>query len=244
MGMISARRNGGHPSRCRHFSPGGGWVASPFLATPLPRAGPTYGGHMRRVKTARMTEQMNDGGAGAPKRGWFTRLKEGLSRSSAKLTEGISGIFTKRKLDDATLEELEELLIQADLGPATAAKLTAELARTRFGKEVLGRRGAAARWPTMIAQILRARGQAAALLARAQAAGGAGGRRQRHRQDHDHRQAGRAVARGGPVGDGRGRRHLPRRRGRAAAGLGRARRLPGGHRASPAPTPPASPSTR
>ncbi|MDR6294214.1 fused signal recognition particle receptor [Inquilinus ginsengisoli] len=83
-----------------------------------------------------MTEQTNDSGAGAPKKGWFTRLKEGLSRSSAKLTEGISSIFTKRKLDDATLEELEELLIQADLGPATAAKLTAELARTRFGKEV------------------------------------------------------------------------------------------------------------
>jgi fused signal recognition particle receptor len=83
-----------------------------------------------------MTEQMNDGGAGAPKKGWFARLKEGLSRSSAKLTEGISSIFTKRKLDDATLEELEELLIQADLGPATAAKLTAELSRTRFGKEV------------------------------------------------------------------------------------------------------------
>ncbi|WP_437383259.1 signal recognition particle-docking protein FtsY [Inquilinus limosus] len=85
-----------------------------------------------------MTDPMTDNGAGAPKKGWFTRLKEGLSRSSAKLTEGITSIFTKRKLDDATLEELEELLIQADLGPATAAKLTAELARTRFGKEVSG----------------------------------------------------------------------------------------------------------
>ena len=101
-----------------------------------------------------MTEQTNDSGAGAPKKGWFTRLKEGLSRSSAKLTEGISSIFTKRKLDDATLEELEELLIQADLGPATAAKLTAELARTRFGKEVSGdevRRALA----DHVAQILR-----------------------------------------------------------------------------------------
>ncbi|MGK9165548.1 signal recognition particle-docking protein FtsY [Inquilinus limosus] len=97
---------------------------------------------------------MTDNGAGAPKKGWFARLKEGLSRSSAKLTEGITGIFTKRKLDDATLEELEELLIQADLGPATAAKLTAELARTRFGKEVSGdevRRALA----DHVAQILR-----------------------------------------------------------------------------------------
>ncbi len=71
-----------------------------------------------------------------PKKGWFARLKEGLSKSSSKLTEGITGIFTKRKLDDEALEELEELLITADLGPITAAKVTAELARTRFGKEV------------------------------------------------------------------------------------------------------------
>ena len=71
-----------------------------------------------------------------PKKGWFARLKEGLSKSSSKLTDGITGIFTKRKLDDAALEELEELLITADLGPTTAAKVTAELARTRFGKEV------------------------------------------------------------------------------------------------------------
>ena len=71
-----------------------------------------------------------------PKKGWLARLKEGLSKSSSKLTEGITGIFTKRKLDDEALEELEELLITADLGPTTAAKVTAELARTRFGKEV------------------------------------------------------------------------------------------------------------
>ncbi len=68
--------------------------------------------------------------------GWFGRLKAGLTRSSAKLGEGIGGIFTKRKLDDGALEELEELLISADLGVATAAKLTAHLAETRFDKEV------------------------------------------------------------------------------------------------------------
>ena len=68
--------------------------------------------------------------------GWFGRLKAGLTRSSAKLGEGITGIFTKRKLDDAALEALEELLISADLGVATAAKLTAHLAETRFDKEV------------------------------------------------------------------------------------------------------------
>lgn len=70
--------------------------------------------------------------------GWFSRLRTGLSKSSSRLTDGISGIFTKRRLDDETLEALEELLITADLGPATAARLTANLARTRFGKEITG----------------------------------------------------------------------------------------------------------
>ncbi len=85
-----------------------------------------------------MTSQQTDDPADpqAEPRGWFARLKAGLSRSSSKLTDGIAGIFTKRKLDDEALEELEELLITADLGPSTAAKLTAELARTRFGKDV------------------------------------------------------------------------------------------------------------
>ena len=50
------------------------------------------------------------------KRGWFQRLKDGLSRSSSKLTTSITGIFTKRKLDRALLDELEEALIAADLG--------------------------------------------------------------------------------------------------------------------------------
>jgi fused signal recognition particle receptor len=70
------------------------------------------------------------------KGGWFQRLKSGLSRSSGKLGDGITGIFTKRRLDDQALEELEDLLITADLGVATAARLTANLAKTRFDKQV------------------------------------------------------------------------------------------------------------
>ncbi len=70
------------------------------------------------------------------KGGWLSRLRAGLSRSSGKLGDGIAGIFTKRKLDDEALEELEELLITSDLGVTTAARLTANLAKTRFNKEV------------------------------------------------------------------------------------------------------------
>ncbi len=71
-----------------------------------------------------------------PKRGWFGRLKAGLSRSSGKLKEQITGIFTKRKLDDDTLEELEDALIMADLGVETAAKVVEGLRKGRFGKEI------------------------------------------------------------------------------------------------------------
>jgi len=71
-----------------------------------------------------------------PKSGWLTRLVSGLSKSSTKLVTGISDIFTKRKLDDAALAELEDLLIAADLGASTAGKLTMALAKTRFGKDI------------------------------------------------------------------------------------------------------------
>ena len=67
---------------------------------------------------------------------WFQKLKSGLSKSSNKIVSSISSVITKRKLDDEALEELEETLIAADLGPATAAKLTASLAKSRFDKEV------------------------------------------------------------------------------------------------------------
>ena len=71
-----------------------------------------------------------------PRMGWMQRLRAGLSRSSGALTGSITGIFTKRKLDDETLEELEEALIMADLGVTTSARMTARIAEGRFGREV------------------------------------------------------------------------------------------------------------
>jgi fused signal recognition particle receptor len=68
--------------------------------------------------------------------GWFQRLKAGLTKTSARLSQDIAGIFTKRKLDATTLEELEELLIQADLGVDTAMRITAALAKGRHNKEI------------------------------------------------------------------------------------------------------------
>jgi fused signal recognition particle receptor len=68
--------------------------------------------------------------------GFFSRLKEGLSRSTQKLTENITAVFKKRRLDEAALEELEEILIASDLGTEVARRIIENFRRTRFGKEV------------------------------------------------------------------------------------------------------------
>jgi fused signal recognition particle receptor len=70
------------------------------------------------------------------RQGWFARLKAGLSKTSSRLTDGIAGLVTKRKLDQDALDELEELLIGADLGLETSARITAALAKGRFDKTV------------------------------------------------------------------------------------------------------------
>jgi len=74
--------------------------------------------------------------AEAQKPGFFSKLSSGLKRSSSKLSDGITGVFTKRKLDEKTLEELEDLLIMSDLGTAVARKVTANIAKDRFEKEI------------------------------------------------------------------------------------------------------------
>jgi fused signal recognition particle receptor len=72
----------------------------------------------------------------APPKTWFQRLKSGLTRTSSKLTDGITGLFTKRKLDGATLEDLEDLLIQADLGVETSGRIIDRISKGRFEKGI------------------------------------------------------------------------------------------------------------
>ena len=88
-------------------------------------------GKQQAVEQAQPAEEKSE-----EKKGFFKKLSEGLSKSSGKISTGITDIFTKKKLDDETLTQLEELLITADLGPATAAKLAAAVGKNRFGKEV------------------------------------------------------------------------------------------------------------
>jgi len=75
---------------------------------------------------------MND----TPKQSWWQRLSGGLKRTSASIGSAISELVSKRKLDAATLEELEELLIRADLGVDVAARIAAAIGEGRYDKQV------------------------------------------------------------------------------------------------------------
>ena len=74
--------------------------------------------------------------APAQKQSWWRRLTEGLRRTSSSLGAGITGLFTRRRLDAGTLEDLEDILVQADLGVATAMRITQTIGTGRFNREI------------------------------------------------------------------------------------------------------------
>ena len=68
---------------------------------------------------------------------WFEKLKSGLSKTSNNIVSGINDIISKRKLDEKSAQELEDLLISADLGAANSQYLVKKLVeKFRFSKEV------------------------------------------------------------------------------------------------------------
>ncbi|HYC26274.1 MAG TPA: signal recognition particle-docking protein FtsY [Roseiarcus sp.] len=77
-----------------------------------------------------------DGDSPASRSPWWSRLKSGLSRSSSAIGRGIGDIFSKGKLDAAALDDLENVLIQADLGPAAAGRVRQTISRGRYDKSI------------------------------------------------------------------------------------------------------------
>ena len=75
-------------------------------------------------------------GEAPPEPTFFERLKSGLAKSTAGLSDNLLGIFTKKKLDAATVVELEEALIRADMGTAQAKALAGAVARNRYDAEI------------------------------------------------------------------------------------------------------------
>ena len=69
----------------------------------------------------------------APKKGWFQRLTTGLTKSSRQFTDQVVSTFVKKPLDNDALDELEELLIQADLGVDASARIVEAFSLERFG---------------------------------------------------------------------------------------------------------------
>jgi fused signal recognition particle receptor len=69
--------------------------------------------------------------------GFWTRLTSGLARSASKLGDGIANL-TRRKLDAATLENLEDLLIESDLGIETSSRIIEAIRETRHDAELSG----------------------------------------------------------------------------------------------------------
>ncbi len=149
------------------------------------------------------------------KQSWMARLKAGLSKTSSNL----SLLFVGAKIDEDLYEELEAALLMSDAGMDATEFLLDGLRRKVKEDKLLDAAAVKAALKVLMIDLLLPAGKAAR-TGPPRAAGDDDRGRQRRRQDHHHRQAGQAHADVRPVGAaGRGR-HLPRRRARAADGLG------------------------
>lgn len=68
--------------------------------------------------------------------GFFSKLKNALSKTSSKIGNSIENLFVKKRLDEKTLEELEDLLICSDVGVEVSGKIISSLRKSKFDKEV------------------------------------------------------------------------------------------------------------
>src|SRR5436190_20723032 len=71
-----------------------------------------------------------------PKLSWWRRLSGGLKRTSSSLGSAVADLVTKRKLDSAMLEDIEDVLLRADLGTEVAARIAKAVCVGRYDKEI------------------------------------------------------------------------------------------------------------
>ncbi len=114
------------------------WMQQPAKPAPEPEPEPEDDDPTNKVTVGKTVEAKQARVAPAPevKLPWFQRLQVGMRRSAKELSNNISGVFTKRKLDEDTLQDLEDVLLRADLGMETAMRVTDTLSATRHGREV------------------------------------------------------------------------------------------------------------
>ncbi len=164
---------------------------------------------------------MNDTTTETPKLSWWRRLSSGLKRTSSSLGTAVADLVTKRKLDRAMLEDIEDVLLRADLGTEVAARIAEAVGAGRYDKAITADEVKTV-VATEVEKVLAPVAKPLAVDAAQGAVRHSRGRRQRLRQDHHHRQARGEICRRRPQGDAGGRRHVSRRRHRAAQDLGRA----------------------
>src|SRR5947207_15559350 len=70
------------------------------------------------------------------KQSWWRRLSSGLKRTSSSLGTAVADLVTKRKLDRAMLEEIEDVLLRADLGTEVAARIRQAVGTGRYGRAI------------------------------------------------------------------------------------------------------------
>ncbi|MFG1477098.1 signal recognition particle-docking protein FtsY [Xanthobacter sp. V4C-4] len=75
-------------------------------------------------------------GDATPRKSFWARLTSGLARTASSLGQGIADLVTKRKLDAETLEDLEDILIRADLGVETAMRIVEAVGKGRHDKMI------------------------------------------------------------------------------------------------------------
>jgi fused signal recognition particle receptor len=71
-----------------------------------------------------------------PKLSWWKRLSSGLKRTSSSLGTAVADLVTKRKLDRAMLEDIEDVLLRADLGTDVAARIAEAVGAGRYDKAI------------------------------------------------------------------------------------------------------------
>jgi fused signal recognition particle receptor len=79
---------------------------------------------------------MSDSTEQKPKLSWWRRLSSGLKRTSSSLGTAVADLVTKRKLDRAMLDDIEDVLLRADLGTAVAARIAEAVGAGRYDKAI------------------------------------------------------------------------------------------------------------
>jgi fused signal recognition particle receptor len=122
---------GGTPSSPEPSSPAKEPPAKELEKKELPRERPAEDDPLVRQRRQKRAEA-DQAAPEQPKRSWFAELRKGLARSSSALSDNLASALTKRKLDEETLDELEEVLIKADLGVAMAGRIREIVVKGRY----------------------------------------------------------------------------------------------------------------